>query len=95
MKFRPMFDRVLVKRLDAEKKTAGGLFIPDAAQEKASRAKVLAVGSGKILKNGSLRPLELKVGDVVLLGKYQFSDVKVDGEELVLLKESDVLGVES
>jgi chaperonin GroES len=95
MSFRPMFDRILVKRLDGEEKTAGGLFIPDTAKEKASRAKVIAVGSGKLLKNGTLRPNELKVGDVVVLGPYHYSDIKVDGEDVVIMKEGDVLAVES
>ncbi len=95
MSFKPMFDRILVKRLEGAEKTAGGLFIPDTAKQKAVRAKVVAVGNGKLLKNGKLRPNELKVGDVVVLGPYQFSDVKIDGEEVVILKEGDVLAVES
>ncbi len=95
MSFKPMFDRILVKRLEQEDKTAGGLFIPDTAKEKAVRAKVVAVGNGKLLKNGKLRPNELKVGDVVVLGPYHFSDIKVDGEDVVIMKEGDVLAVET
>ncbi|EYF04817.1 co-chaperone GroES [Chondromyces apiculatus] len=93
MKIRPLQDRIVVKRLEGESKTKGGIIIPDAAKEKPIEGRVVAVGNGKILKNGTARPLEVKVGDVVLFGKYSGTEVKIDGEEHVLLREDDVLAV--
>ena len=91
MKIRPLHDRVIVKRLDEEKTSAGGIIIPDTAAEKPVQGKVVAVGKGKILENGEVRPLDVKVGDKVLFGKYGGTEVKVDGEDLLVLRESDVL----
>ena len=91
MKIRPLHDRVIVKREDEERKSPGGIVIPDTAAEKPIRGKIVAVGKGKILENGSVRPLDLKVGDKILFGKYGGTEVKVDGEELLVLRESDVL----
>jgi len=93
MKFRPLHDRILAKRLDQQDQTAGGLFIPDTAKEKPLEALVVSVGSGKILESGKLVPLAIKVGDQVLIGKYSGSDVKLDGEEHIILREDDVLAV--
>ncbi len=93
MKIRPLHDRIVAKRLAEEEKTAGGLFIPDTAKEKPLEAQVVAVGSGKILDNGSLRALEVKVGDKVLIGKYSGSEVKIDGEEHIILGEDDILAI--
>ena len=93
MKFRPLYDRVLIKRLEAEEVTAGGIVIPDNAKEKPSRGKVIAVGSGKILDNGETKPLIIKTGDVVLFGKYSGTEVKVDDEEYIVMSENDVLGI--
>jgi len=95
MKIRPLQDRIVVKRLEADKKTKGGLIIPDTAKEKPIEGKVVAVGNGKILKNGKARPLEVKVGDTVLFGKYTGTEVKLDGEEHLLIREDDVLAVTS
>ena len=95
MKIRPLQDRIVVKRLEADKKTKGGLIIPDTAKEKPIEGKVVAVGNGKILKNGKARPLEVKVGDTVLFGKYTGTEVKLDGEEHLLIREEDVLAVTS
>jgi chaperonin GroES len=93
MAIRPLRDRVLVKRLEGEEKTKGGIIIPDAAKEKPLEGKVVAVGSGKLLEDGTIRPLDLKVGDKILFGKYTGTEVKLDGEEMVILREDDVLAV--
>jgi chaperonin GroES len=92
MKFRPLHDRVVVKRIDAEEKTAGGIIIPDTAKEKPSQGEILAVGPGRD-ESGKLIPIDLKVGDRVLFGKWSGTDVKIDGEELLIMKESDIMGV--
>ena len=95
MKIRPLHDRVIIKRLEAETKSAGGIVIPDSATEKPIKGEVLAVGNGKILESGDKRPLDLKVGDKVLFGKYSGTEVKVDGEELLVMREEDVMaGIE-
>jgi len=93
MKFRPLHDRVLVKRVEQEEKTAGGIIIPDTAKEKPMEGKVIAVGSGTISEDGSIRPLDVKAGDRVLFGKWSGTEVKIDGEELLIMKESDLLGI--
>ncbi|MCK5720823.1 MAG: co-chaperone GroES [Thiomargarita sp.] len=93
MKIRPLHDRAIVKRVEEEKKSAGGIVLPDSATEKPIRGKVVAVGKGKILDNGEVRPLDIKEGDVVLFGKYSGTDVKVDGEELLVMREEDIMGV--
>ena len=93
MKIKPLYDRILVKRLEEQEKTAGGLFIPDSAKEKPLEALVVAVGSGKVQENGSLRKLEVKAGDKVLFSKYSGSDIKIDGTEHLILREDDVLAV--
>ena len=93
MHIRPLHDRILAKRLAHEEKTAGGLFIPDTAKEKPLEAEVIAVGNGKILEDGSVRALEVKKGDKILIGKYSGSEVKLDGEEHIILREEDVLAV--
>jgi chaperonin GroES len=93
MTIRPLHDRILPKRLAEQEKTAGGLFIPDTAKEKPLEAQVIAVGSGKVLDDGSLRKLEVKAGDKVLIGKYSGSEVKIDGEEHIILREDDILAV--
>jgi chaperonin GroES len=93
MKIRPLHDRVIVKRLEEEKRTASGIVIPDNAAEKPDQGEIKAVGTGKILENGSIRPLALKVGDRVLFGKYSGQTVKVDGEELLVMREEDIMGV--
>jgi len=93
MKIRPLHDRVVVRRKEEETTTAGGILLPGSAKEKPSQGEVLAVGNGRILDNGEVRPVDLKVGDVVLFGQYSGSTVKVDGEELLIMSESDVFGV--
>jgi chaperonin GroES len=93
MKLRPLHDRVLVKRMNEEEKTKGGIIIPDAAKEKPQQAKVVAVGNGKVMENGEVRPLDVKAGDTILFGKYSGSEVKIDGEEHLILREEDILGV--
>ena len=93
MKIRPIHDRILAKRLAEEDKTAGGLFIPDTAKEKPLEARVVAVGDGKILESGKLLPLAVHVGDKVLIGKYSGSEVKLDGEDHIILREDDILAV--
>ena len=93
MNIRPLHDRILAKRVQEEDKTAGGLFIPDTAKEKPLEAKVIAVGNGKVLDDGKLRPLEVKAGDKVLIGKYSGSEVKLDGEDHIILREDDILAV--
>jgi chaperonin GroES len=93
MKIRPLSDRIVVKRLDQESKTKGGIIIPDTAKEKPLEALVVAVGNGKTLKNGKVLPLEVKAGDKVLIGKYTGNEVKLDGVEHVIISEDDVLAV--
>ena len=93
MKFRPLHDRVVVRRIDAEEKTAGGIIIPDTAKEKPQEGEVVAVGPGGRNEKGELVPLELKAGDRILFGKWSGTEVKLDGEELIIMKESDILGV--
>jgi chaperonin GroES len=93
MKVRPLGDRVLVKRIQEEERTKGGIIIPDTAKEKPQEGKVVAVGSGKTLDDGRIQPLEVREGDKVLFGKYSGNDIKLDGEEHLILRESDILGV--
>lgn len=93
MKIRPLHDRIIVKRMEEERKTAGGIVIPDSATEKPVRGKVMAVGNGKILENGQVRPVDVKVDDIVLFGKYTGTEVKVDGEELLVMREEDIMAV--
>lgn len=92
-KMRPLHDRVIVKRVAEESKTAGGIIIPDTAKEKPSEGEVIAVGNGTVLQDGSLRALEVKVGDRVLFGKWAATEVKVNGEELLVMKEDDIIAV--
>ena len=93
MKIRPLADRILVKRIAEETKTAGGILIPDNAKEKPMEGCVVSVGSGKVLSDGKVRPLEIKAGDTVLFGKYSGTEVKLGGEEHLILREEDVLGI--
>ena len=93
MKFRPLHDRVLVERIDEDGKTAGGIIIPDTAKEKPSEGKVVAVGSGTKAEDGSVSPLDVKAGDKILFGKWSGTEVTVNGKELLIMKESDVLGI--
>jgi len=93
MKLRPLHDRVIVKRMEEERMSAGGIVIPDSATEKPIRGEVLAVGNGKILENGDKRPLDINVGDTVLFGKYSGTEVKVEGEELLVMREEDIMAV--
>ena len=93
MKIRPLYDRILVKRIEESNKTAGGLFIPDSAKEKPMEAIVVAVGNGKVQENGELRKLEVKAGDKVLFAKYSGNEIKIDGTEHVILREDDILAV--
>jgi chaperonin GroES len=93
MKIRPLHDRVIVKRLEEERKTASGIVIPDTAAEKPDRGEILAVGTGKILESGKVLPLAVKVGDRVLFGKYSGQAVKVKGEEVLVMREEDIMGV--
>ena len=93
MNLRPLHDRVIVKRLDQETKTASGLIIPEAAAEKPDQGQVLAVGHGKILDDGKVRPLDVKVGDRVLFGKYSGQTVKVDGDEVLVMREEDIMAI--
>tara|TARA_B100001121_G_C18700561_1_gene627606 strand:+ start:5700 stop:6044 length:345 start_codon:yes stop_codon:yes gene_type:complete len=93
MKFRPLHDRVLVRRAEEEERSAGGIIIPDTAKEKPMEGEIVAVGSGARNDNGDLIPMEVKVGDRVLFGKYSGTDVSVGGEDLVIIKESDVMGI--
>jgi chaperonin GroES len=93
MAIRPLHDRVIVQRVKEEEKTKGGIIIPDSAKEKPVEGKVVAVGNGKILEDGKVRKLEVKKGDRVLFGKYSGQEVKVDGEELVILREDDIVGI--
>lgn len=93
MKFRPLHDRVVVRRIDAEQKTLGGIIIPDTAQEKPQQGEVLAVGPGARDEQGRIVPLDVKVGDRVLFGKWSGTEVKIDGQDLLIMKESDLMGV--
>ncbi|MDD2814344.1 MAG: hypothetical protein RL368_1579 [Pseudomonadota bacterium] len=93
MSIRPLHDRVIVKRVEEERKTASGIVIPDSATEKPVRGKIIAVGKGKILENGEVRPLDVKVGDIVLFGKYSGSEIKFDGEELLVMREEDLVAI--
>ena len=93
MKFRPLHDRVVVRRLDAEEKSAGGIIIPDTVKEKPSQGEIIGIGPGGRDEAGKLIPIDLKVGDRVLFGKWSGTEVKIDGEDLLIMKESDVLGV--
>jgi chaperonin GroES len=93
MKFRPLHDRVVVKRIEAEEKTAGGIIIPDTAKEKPSQGEIIAVGPGGRDESGKLIPIDLKVGDRVLFGKWSGTEVKIDGRDLLIMKESDIMGV--
>ena len=93
MSFRPLHDRVLVRRVEAEEKTAGGIIIPDSAKEKPAEGEIVAVGNGARSEDGKVHPLDVKVGDRVLFGKWSGTEVKVDGEDLLIMKESDILGV--
>ena len=92
-KFRPLHDRVVVRRIDAEEKTKGGIIIPDTAKEKPQEGKVTAVGPGARDENGKLQPLDVKVGDRILFGKWSGTEVKLNGEELMIMKESDIMGI--
>jgi chaperonin GroES len=92
-KFRPLHDRLLVKRVEAEEKSKGGIIIPDSAKEKPIEGEVIAVGNGKILDDGKSRPVEVKVGEKVLFGKYSGTEIKIEGEEHIILREDEVLGV--
>ncbi|MBB5689236.1 co-chaperone GroES [Roseomonas alkaliterrae] len=93
MKFRPLHDRVLVRRIEAEEKTRGGIIIPDTAKEKPQEGEVIAVGAGTINEKGEVRPLDVKPGDRILFGKWSGTEVKLDGEELLIMKESDIMGI--
>ncbi|PHP65988.1 co-chaperone GroES [Zhengella mangrovi] len=93
MKFRPLHDRILVRRIEAEEKTAGGIIIPDTAKEKPSQGEVIAVGPGARDERGNLVELDVKVGDRILFGKWSGTEIKLDGEDLLIMKESDVMGV--
>ena len=93
MKFRPLHDRVLIKRLEGDEKSSGGIIIPDSAQEKPSEGEVLAVGSGARGDDGKIHPLDVKKGDKILFGKWSGSEVKIDGEDLIIMKESDIIGI--
>ena len=93
LKIRPLHDRVIIKRLEEERTTQGGIIIPDTATEKPIKGKVIAVGKGKILENGEVRPLDVQVGDNILFGKYSGTEVKVDGEDLLVMREEDVMAV--
>ena len=93
VKIRPLHDRVVVKRIEDERKTPGGIVIPDTAAEKPIRGKVIAIGHGKRLESGQVQPLDVKVGDLVLFGKYSGTEVKVDGEEYLVMREDDIMGV--
>ena len=93
MAFRPLHDRVLVRRLEAEEKTAGGIIIPDTAKEKPSEGEVVAVGTGTRSEDGKITPLDVKAGDRVLFGKWSGTEVRIDGEDLLIMKESDIMGI--
>jgi chaperonin GroES len=93
MKIRPLQDRIIVKRVEEEEKTKGGIIIPDSAKEKPMEGKVIAVGKGKLMEDGKVHPLDVKAGDRVLFGKYAGTEVKIDGEEHLIMREDDILGV--
>ena len=93
MKFRPLHDRILVKRLESEAKTKGGIIIPDTAKEKPQEGRVIAVGTGRVLEDGTVRPLDVKKGDRILFGKYSGNEIKLDGEDHIILREDDILAV--
>merc|ERR1712100_981738 len=93
MKFRPLHDRVVVERLDSDEKTAGGIIIPDSAQEKPMQGKILAAGSGARDDSGKIQPLDVKEGDTILFGKWSGTEVKIDGKDLLIMKESDIMGI--
>ena len=93
MKIRPLHDRVIVKRLEEERTTPGGIVIPDTAAEKPVQGKIVAVGKGKILEDGQVRPLDVKSGDKILFGKYSGTEIKIDGEEFLIMREEEVLGI--
>ena len=93
MAFRPLHDRVLVRRVDGDEKTAGGIIIPDTAQEKPQEGEIIAVGNGVVNDKGEVTPLDVKAGDRILFGKWSGTEVKIDGEDLLIMKESDILGV--
>ena len=93
MAFRPLGDRVLVRRVEEEEKTKGGIIIPDTAKEKPLEGQVIAVGNGKVMEDGKVRPLDVKAGDRILFGKWSGTEVKLEGEDLLIMKESDILGV--
>ncbi len=93
MKIRPLQDRIIVKRIEEEEKTKGGIIIPDTAKEKPMEGKIIAVGKGKLLEDGKIHPLDVKVGDRVLFGKYAGTEVKIDGDEHLIMREDDILGV--
>ncbi len=93
MKFRPLHDRVVVRRLEEEQKTAGGIIIPDSAQEKPSEGEIVAVGNGAKADDGKVTPLDVSAGDRVLFGKWSGTEVKIDGEDLLIMKESDIMGI--
>jgi len=93
MAFRPLHDRVLVRRIEADEKTAGGIIIPDSAKEKPSEGEIVAVGSGTKAEDGKITPLDVKAGDRVLFGKWSGTEVKLDGEDLLIMKESDIMGI--
>ena len=93
MKFRPLHDRVVVRRLEQDEKTPGGIIIPDTAKEKPIEGEIIAVGNGKILEDGKVRPLDIKPGDRVLFSKYAGTEIKIDGQEHLMMREEDILGV--
>ncbi|AFM25261.1 co-chaperone GroES [Desulfomonile tiedjei] len=93
MKFRPLHDRILVERVESEEKTAGGIILPDTAKEKPQQGKVIAVGPGKKTEDGKLVPMDVKTGDTILFGKYSGSEIKIDGNEYLIMREDDVLGI--
>ena len=95
MKIRPLHDRVIVRRTEEEKTSPGGIVIPDSATEKPVKGEIVAVGKGKILENGDIRPLDVKVGDMILFGKYSGTEVSVDGEELLVMREDDITAIVS
>ena len=92
-KFRPLHDRVVVRRIDADEKSKGGIIIPDTAKEKPQQGKVIAVGKGKVEKDGKVTPLDVKEGDTILFGKYSGQEIKLDGEEYLIMREEEILGV--
>jgi chaperonin GroES len=92
-KIRPLQDRLIVQRIESEEKTAGGLFIPDSAKEKPQQGRVLSVGKGKVREDGTVQPLDLKEGDKILFGKYSGTEIKIDGDDYLIMREDDVLGV--